>query len=290
MLTETKAAAALGLFDGVHLGHKSVLEKAVGYKYRGFVPACFTFNNDSLENKQLRKIQYIYSHEQKCRYIRECGIEDIYSFDFEAIRTLTPSEFVKMILVDKMNCAAVVCGEDFKFGFNASADVCELMRLCRTYDIECRVVSQIELDGLRISSAAVRSALSLGDIAKARSLLGRDFSIVGTVFCDHRKGTKMGVPTLNLKTSAPLRLGVYASNVAIDGRIYKSITNVGKRPTFYDNSDIVVETHILDFDKNLYDCEVEVVFDGFIRDEKRFDSAHELIEQIERDIETLRLF
>lgn len=285
-----KSAAALGLFDGVHLGHKSVLEKAAQCEFAGLEPVCFTFDNDTLENKQQRKIQYIYSQEQKCRYIKECGIKTVYSFDFESLRFLEPLEFVKRILKDKMNCACVFCGKDFRFGHNACADAFDLARLCQSCDIKCCIVPHFELDGQRVSSQSVRDALNLGDIAAANKLLGRDFSIIGNVFCDHRKGTKMGVPTLNLKNCAPLRLGVYATKTLIDGKIYKSITNVGKRPTFYEQSDIVAETHILDFSGNLYNCEAEVVFFGFIRDEKRFSSAIELCAQIKKDIEALRLF
>ncbi len=290
MLTEAKTAAALGLFDGVHLGHKSVLEKAAECEDSGLVPVCFTFDNDTLNNKQQRKIQYIYSQEQKCRYIKECGIKNVYSFDFESIRTLEPLEFVRDILADKINCARVFCGKDFRFGHNACADAFDLAKLCADCKIECCIVPHFELDGKRVSSQAVRCALNFGDIAEASKLLGRDFSIAGKVFCDHRRGTEMGFPTLNLKTCAPLRLGVYATKTLIGGKIYKSITNVGKRPTFYEESDIVAETHILDFSGDLYDCDVEVLFFGFIRDEKRFSSPKELVWQINKDIETLRLF
>ena len=287
---KAKSVAALGLFDGVHLGHARVLSCAAEYKSCGFRPLCFTFDTTSLQIKQGRKIEYIYSDEQKCRYIREFGIENIISVDFKKISKLEPRDFVSEILKNQLNCHAVVCGEDFRFGRNACADINDLKSICDDFDIKVIIVPDESINGTKISSAAIRQALNNGDIATANMLLGREFSISGKVFCDRRNGTQMGTPTVNLKPIAPMRKGVYASKVVVDDEIFKGITNIGVRPTVLENSEIVAETHIFDFNRNLYGNKIEIIPYKFIRDEKRFDSVDELKAQISRDIETLRLF
>ncbi len=287
---KAKSVAALGLFDGVHLGHARVLSCAAKYKSCGFEPLCFTFDNASLQIKQGRKIDYIYSDEQKCRYIKGFGIKNIISVDFNKISNLEPREFVSKILNNQLNCHAVVCGEDFRFGHNAGADINDLKSICKDYDIKVIIVPDESINGIKISSAVIRQALNSGDIATANMLLGREFSISGKVFCDKQNGTQMGTPTVNLKPSAPMRKGVYASKVVIDDEIFKGITNIGVRPTVLENSETVAETHIFDFNRNLYGKVIEVIPYRFIRDEKRFDSVEQLKAQISRDIETLRLF
>lgn len=289
-IQKANSIAALGLFDGVHLGHAKVLSCTAQYKSKGLTPLCFTFDNASLDFKQGRKIEYIYSDEQKFRYIKEFGIDKIVSVDFKKVSKLSPHDFVSLVLKDKLNCKAVVCGDDFRFGHNACADINDLKSICNDFDIKVIVVPDESINGTKISSAAIRQALMIGDIDTANMLLGRKFSICGKVFCDRRNGTKMGIPTVNIRPSAPMRRGVYASKVNINGEIFKGITNIGVRPTVLENSEIVAETHILDFDRNLYEEYIEIIPCRFIRDEKRFDNVEALKAQITQDIETLRLF
>lgn len=278
-----KRAVALGIFDGVHLGHRAVMKLTEN----DVIPAVFTFNNTSLHTKQGRIIEYIYTDEQKASLIRDLGISDIFSENFSDIRDMTGSEFAENIIAGKLNAASVACGRDFRFGRDASCGINELAELGRKYGFEVRVAEDILYGGKAVSSGRIRSLLSEGDVTEAAKLLGRSYMISGEIVHGKQIGRTLDFPTVN-QLFAPGQLvpkfGVYASSVLIDRRHYESVTNIGVKPTIEGERSPLAETHIIGFTGDLYGRDIDVELRGFIRPEVRFDSLDQLKEQISRDI------
>lgn len=278
-----KRAVALGIFDGVHLGHRAVMKLTEN----SGIPAVFTFNNTSLHTKQGRMIEYIYADEQKAALIREQGIKDILSEDFSDICDMTGSEFAENILVGKLNASSVACGRDFRFGRDASCGINELAALGRKYGFEVRVAEDVLYGGRAVSSGRIRSLLSEGNVTKAAELLGRSYMISGEIVHGRQIGRTLDFPTVN-QLFAPGQLvpkfGAYASSVLIGRRHYESVTNIGVKPTIEGERSPLAETHIIGFTGDLYGRDLDVELRGFIRPEVRFDSLEELKEQISQDV------
>lgn len=278
-----KRAVALGIFDGVHLGHREVMRLTEN----SGIPAVFTFNNTSLHTKQGRMIEYIYTDEQKAALIRELGIRDILSEDFSDIHDMSGEEFAENILAGKLKASSVACGRDFRFGRDASCGINELVVLGRKYGFEVRVAEDVLYGGKAVSSGRIRSLLSEGNVTEAAELLGRSYMISGRIVHGRQIGRTLDFPTVNqLFSEGQLlpRFGVYASSVLIDGRHYESVTNIGVKPTIEGERSPLAETHIIDFSGDLYGRELNVELRGFIRSEVKFNSLEELKEQISRDI------
>lgn len=278
-----RRSVALGIFDGVHLGHRAVMKLTEN----DVIPAVFTFNNTSLHTKQGRIIEYIYTDEQKASLIRDLGISDIFSENFSDIRDMTGSEFAENIIAGKLNAASVACGRDFRFGRDASCGINELAELGRKYGFEVRVAEDILYGGKTVSSGRIRSLLSEGNVTEAETLLGRSYMISGEIVHGKQIGRTLDFPTVN-QLFAPGQLvpkfGVYASSVLIDRRHYESVTNIGVKPTIEGERSPLAETHIIGFTGDLYGRDIDVELRGFIRPEKKFNSLEELKEQISRDI------
>lgn len=278
-----KKSVALGIFDGVHLGHRAVMKMTEN----SGVPAVFTFNNTSLHAKQGRSIEYIYTDEQKAALIRSLGIRKIFSRNFSDIRDMSGSEFAKNIIVRKLGADSVACGRDFRFGRNASCGINELVVLGREYGFEVRVAEDVLCNGSPVSSGRIRSLLSQGDVTAAAELLGRSYMISGRIVHGRQIGRTLDFPTVNqLFSEGQLvpRFGVYASSVIIDRRHYESVTNIGVKPTIEGERSPLAETHIIGFSGDLYGRELDVELRGFIRPEVKFNSLDELKEQISQDI------
>lgn len=278
-----KRAVALGIFDGVHLGHRAVMKLTEN----DVIPAVFTFNNTSLHTKQGRIIEYIYTDEQKAALIRDLGISDIFSESFSDIRDMSGSEFAENIIAGKLEASSVACGRDFRFGRDASCGINELAELGKKYGFEVRVAEDILYGGKAVSSGRIRSLLSEGDVTEAAKLLGRSYMISGEIVHGKQIGRTLDFPTVN-QLFAPGQLvpkfGVYASSVLIDRRHYESVTNIGVKPTIEGERSPLAETHIIGFTGDLYGRDIDVELRGFIRPEKKFNSLEELKEQISQDI------
>ncbi|MCL2054960.1 MAG: bifunctional riboflavin kinase/FAD synthetase [Oscillospiraceae bacterium] len=276
-----KKSVALGLFDGLHIGHRAVIGKAAELaRENGLTPAVFTFEPSTGE----RIITADFKQAELCRM----GIRDIFSPDFEAIKNLSPDEFIKNILVAQMNAAYVTCGEDFRFGKNASGGAWELEKICGNYGIKLSVVPDVKAaDGTRISSTQIRSLIREGKMKEANALLGFSFQIKALVSQGRRIGRTINFPTIN-QALPPLsvipRFGVYATLTELDGKNYNSITNVGIKPTVSDTGKISAETHILSFSGDLYGRTATLHFLDHIRDEIKFANINELAAQIKKDI------
>jgi riboflavin kinase/FMN adenylyltransferase len=275
-----KTATALGMFDGVHIGHKEVIRSALNQK--DLQPAIFTF-------RVLKKSGggSILPYNRKFSLLKEEGIKTIFSSDFESVRNLSAEEFVQEILIEKMNCGHVSCGWDFRFSKNATADSQDLKRICNRHGIEVNIIEPIEVNGEAVSSTRIRQAIRDGDVLLTNQMLGYDLSYELEVVEGAKLGRKLGFPTINqlIPEGCVLpKFGVYKSRVLVDIIHYIAVTNIGTKPTVNDGNSPLIETHIPGFNMDIYGQTVKVSLQEFIRDEKKFNSLDELKEQINLDV------
>lgn len=286
---KNKTAVALGLFDGIHRGHRLILNKALSYKE--YTPAVFTFNTQSIKFKHSKPFEYIYPNSRKLEIIRNMNFDYIESPDFDTLRNLDGESFAKYILAEKMNSGVVVCGENFRFGKNASCDTDDLIRFGRKYNFKTEVIKLAENSGnVPVSSGIIRELLKQGRISEL-SELGFCYTIKNTVAEGNKIGRTIDFPTINQNFydgQLVLKYGVYCSETIIDNISYVSVTNIGVKPTVEDNIKPLAETHILGYCGNLYGTSPEVRIKDFVRSEKKFSSVDELKVQIAEDIKYIK--
>lgn len=279
------SAVALGFFDGLHLGHIEVIKRAL--LKDGLCSVVFTFNDKtSLPKFSGKKGHCIITHEQKTEIFGGLGVERVYAPDFSDVKDYTAREFVERILRDELNASFVVCGYDFRFGKGGEGNPETLKQLCSEYGMECEVVPAVAVDGVTVSSTAIREMITKGDIETANRFLGYELSYKLPVTQGSKIGRTIGFPTINQKIPDYMvkpKNGVYKSWTIVDGRTYRSITNIGVKPTVDYKGGAVMETHITGYDGNLYGQTVRVALREFIRDEKKFAGLEELKRQIEED-------
>lgn len=282
-----KTAVALGLFDGVHLGHRAVIKAACEQKRYGLTPAVFTFEPESISYKPGAGQGYIYGQRYKWQLLHECGVSCFYSPPFESIKSWSGESFVKRVLKQRLNAAFVCCGRDFRFGAGASCGVDELRDFGKAYGFEVEVVNDVRIGDSNVSSSTIRRMLTEGDIRGANVLLGKPYAVSGTVVEGNRIGRTIGFPTINQNFGEGQlvpRYGVYSGSVCIDGMTYRAVTNIGVKPTIEGERRPLAETHILGWSGDLYGKALNVSLDGFIRGERRFDDLGALRAQIAEDI------
>ena len=285
-----RTVAALGFFDGVHIGHRRLLDRVAEIaRTRGLIPSVFTFSDDARTFKP--DAARLTDFSEKLELFRAAGIERVYAADFPALAGLSPERFVREILIGRLNVSVAVCGFNFRFGARAAGDSEALVRLMREAGGEAEVIAPTLLDGTVVSSSAVRASLADGDVGRAARMLGRPYTLAGTVEHGRGYGHTEGVPTVNLPIPPHLavpRRGVYRSRVLVDGEAYPAVSNVGTRPTFGGN-EVNCESYLIDYPGNdLYGRTVTVELLGFLRDEKKFGTPEELYRQIERDVALAR--
>lgn len=283
-----KSAVALGLFDGVHLGHRAVLDLALEQKKNGLTPTVFTFSPSAVLRKTSGHDGYIYNHIHKYNILTEYGFSgNIYSAEFEKVCGLTGEEFAENILENYFNAEIVCCGNDFRFGKNASCNVEDLGHFGKKYGFEVHTADNVKIDGITVSSGEIRQLILNGKIEKANRLLGMPYRVSGNVVHGNEIGRTINFPTINQEYSDGQLVpeyGVYKTVTDVDGVKYKSITNVGVKPTIRGERKPLAETHILNFSGDLYNKYIEVEFCRFIRPEMKFSSVEELKNQISKDI------
>ena len=287
-----KRAVALGLFDGVHLGHRAVLDLALNQEKNGLQPAVFTFNPVAVLRKSSGQDGYIYPHIRKYKMLENLGFSfNIYSENFDEICGLSGEEFAENVLVKKLNAGIVCCGNNFRFGKNASCGVEELKSFGEKYGFEVQIAEAVKINDITVSSGEIRRCLVNGEIERANTLLGEPYNIYTTVVHGNEIGRTINFPTINQnysKGQLVLKYGVYFTTTYIDNIKYKSITNIGVKPTIAGKRTPLAETHILDFSGNLYNKNIRVEFNKFIRPEKKFPTVDELRKQISADIAVVR--
>lgn len=291
------AVVAIGNFDGVHLGHKAILQK-VRQKADDMKGTAIAITFDPHPVKILGSNgspPLITVFEQKVELIEQLGIEVLICIPFnQSFASVSAQEFLENILIDKIGMKAIVIGKDYTFGKNRKGTVTFLRQYAGKYGFEVVVPDWIPVSAdtpERVSSTHIREIIEAGRVAEARPLLGRDYQIRGEVCTGRdRGGRKLGFPTANIRIQDELcpKIGVYAVIVQIaDESFYRGVANIGYSPTFDDHI-FTIEVHVLDFEGDLYGQKIRVNFVDRIRDEKKFNNIDELSGQITCDIEEAR--
>lgn len=287
-MEKKKTAAALGLFDGVHLGHRAVINAALAQRKNGLSASVFTFEPECVLRKAGGASGYIYTRAEKEMLLWEMiKVDDILSPPFESFCSLSGEEFAEEILCRQMRAAHVCCGNDFRFGKNAACGAQELIGFGKRFGFEVEIVSPVECGGSIVSSSRIRELLLKGDIASANVLLGFNYFINAKVTDGNHIGRTIDFPTINQEFSEGQlvpRYGVYSTLTNVGGRVLPSVTNVGVKPTIEGTRRPLAETHIIGYKGDLYGKTVDVCFKDFIRPEKKFGSLDELKAQISADI------
>ncbi len=284
-----KTILTLGTFDGVHIGHKKILEKLIqstqNKEYESLVLTFFPHPRMVLQEKS--EIKLLNTIPEKVKLLEAIGIENlvIHPFD-ESFSRLTAEEFVTTILVDQFRIHKIIIGYDHRFGRNRTADIDDLIGFGEKYGFEVEQILVQELNDISVSSTKVRKAIGEGDISLANSYLGYDYFLTGLVSEGKRLGRTIGFPTANLKIKEDYKLiplnGVYVVKSILNNVTVFGLMNIGFNPTIGENK-LSIEVHFLDFDADLYDQEIEVAFLHYIRAEQKFDSFELLKRQIEKD-------
>lgn len=279
------SAVALGFFDGLHLGHIEVVKRAL--LKDGLCPVIFTFNDKTLLPKfKDKKGHCIITHEQKTELFSRIGAEYIYAPDFNDVKDYSARDFVEKILKKLLCASVVVCGYDFRFGKGGEGNPATLTALCEEYGIACEVVPAVTVDGETVSSTVIREKIRNGDIEGANRCLGYELSYNLPVLKGKQIGRTMGFPTINQKIPDYMvkpKNGVYKSWTITGGKTYRSITNIGVKPTVGYEGEALMETHIIGFEGDLYGENVAVALREHIRGEEKFESLEELKAQLEQD-------
>ncbi len=282
--------AALGNFDGVHTGHRALLDRTVEMsRIHGAVPAVWTFSAPPFPER----CRYLTTLSEKLTLFREAGIRYVMLYDFPAIRDMTPEAFVSEILISECGVVGCVCGFNYRFG-RGGLGTPELLRsLMEPSGGFVSVEAPVLLDGTPVSSTRIRAYLEAGDVQKAALCLGRLYTVSGPVLHGKALGRTIGVPTLNqallpgMQTAAR---GTYATYVVIDDTPCPAVTNIGIRPSIAENDPhtLNAETHIIDYKGWLYGKNITVCFRYRLRDERSFASLDALKAQIDADIRQSR--
>ncbi|MCL2164600.1 MAG: bifunctional riboflavin kinase/FAD synthetase [Oscillospiraceae bacterium] len=284
------AAVGLGFFDGLHMGHMSLIGNLIRIANDEKVcPLLYTFSEhpQNMLNKA-KKLSLLTDNEQKRMLIMRTGVKGVYFDDFgPALSEMAPEEFAQSILLKKLRARCVVAGYNFRFGRNRAGDSNTLLKLGTDYKFKVRIIEPYLVDGTSVSSSVIRRCIESGDMQTASHFLGRLFSLRGTVSEGRRIGRQIGASTANIildnRVIVP-KEGAYISSTRIGYRLYKGLTNIGRNPTLGLLDSPVAETHILDFDENIYGREIEVFIHKRIRDELKFLGIDHLKARIQEDI------
>ncbi len=288
---EEPTVVTIGKFDGRHKGHQKLLGCMLEFKKNyGFQTAVFTFDTAPVTKISGTAQKVITTNQERRANMAKMGIDYLVEYPFTSdVVHLSAEDFVKQILIDKMNARAIVVGTDCGFGYQRSGNAKVLKELAPKYGYELDVISKEKENERDISSTYIKEELAQGHIEKANKLLGQPYAIHGiVVHGNHVGGPILGFPTVNIippeeKFLPPF--GVYVSKVVTEEGCYGGITNIGRKPTVQEHSPIGVETFIFGLNKDLYGKNIEVQLLNYERPEKKFDSLEELKNQLERDKE-----
>ena len=287
------SAVTIGVYDGVHRGHRAVLEDLRQAARRLGVgrTVVLTFDRHpaSIVDPAAAP-EMLTSVARRIEILGELGVDLVGVLPFEHIRRMRPEEFIERVLVEVLHSKLVVIGSNFRFGIDRSGDVDTLREQGRQQGFDVDAIDLLRGDGDTVSSTAIRAALRKGEVRVAADALGRSYELEGTVVTGDGRGRTLGYPTANLAIPDGLLIpadGVYAVTAEVDDRSYHAVANIGVRPTF-GGTERVVEAFVLDGVPYLYGRQVRLRFIERIRDEQRFEGPEELVEQIGRDVARAR--
>ncbi len=288
-ITNQKTVAAIGKFDGFHIGHKKLVACAVQKaKEANALSLIFFVGAPSAS---------IIEQQQSESLVRSMGIDLTFRQSLnEEFRTMSAEDFVTKVLVGRLNCTCVVVGYNFRFAKDRSAGADDLCRLCQKHGIECIVIDEVAApdsngEVFTVSSSLVRSLITCGRVEDAAVYLGYSYSVSGTVVRGRHLGTSMGIPTANIVPHGEIVLppqGVYATRTHLGGKAYLSVTNIGTNPTVAEGNAVTIETNIFGFEGDAYGEDIKVEFLEMLRGEKKFDSLNSLTDQIRADMQYVK--
>ena len=287
------AVVAIGNFDGIHLGHRQLVETSIASARRSARPAAvLTFEPHPRKFFAPDRPMFRLTPEPvKLAVLDKLGLDGVFVRRFDAqLAGTSAADFVTGLLRDELHVAAVAVGYDFHFGRGREGTPAMLAELCRQHDIDCELVPAVAHRGEPVSSSAIRSALAAGDVPRANALLGYRWFVEGEVRHGDKRGRELGFPTANMSLGedCELRHGIYAVRLALGpGDIRDGVASFGRRPTF-DNGAPLLEVHVLDFEGELYGRRLQVEFVGWIRGEERFSSAEALVARMDEDARQAR--
>lgn len=294
MVKTTPVVAAIGNFDGVHRGHHHLVDETLAFaKAHGAKAAVVTFDPHPRRYFHPDEPPFlITSLEMRKDLIKAAGAQDVFVLKFDAdFAAHSPEEFLIGVLKNRLGLAGVVVGADFRFGKGRAGGIEALQSIAQSAGLWVRIAEVISEQPFaeKYSSSAVREAIAAGDMKTAERLLGRRWAVRGIVSQGQKLGRTLGFATANITLGDLVepRRGVYAVRAKIDGEAFGAISNFGRRPTVDDGAPLL-ETHLFDFDGDLYGREIEVEFVDFIRDEQKFDGLDALKAQIAADCEAAR--
>lgn len=289
------SVVSIGNFDGVHLGHQKLLRQAVQEGKQLSLPVVvFTFYPHPVSVLYPeRKIQRLFDSRDQREQLDRIGITYLVEQEFtHNFAKLSAADFVQFYLIDKLNVKTLVVGYDFSFGSNRQGDIAFLENICQQKNVKLVVVQAHEEGHVIVSSSKIRDELKQGDLSKVHALLGRNYYLRGIVHHGDARGRTIGVPTANMTPTVDFvaRRGVYITQTHYKNRTYPSITNIGFNPTFHGeaNPPVKTETHLFDFNEDIYGQEIQVDLLEYLRDEKKFSGVKELVEQIQADIQVAK--
>ena len=285
-------AVAIGNFDGIHLGHRKILQAlTLEAKNHGLYPLLVTFHPHPATILNSRKIELLQTIEQRMNEIKKFGVQMTVLLSFDSRFALTTAEdFIRTIILQKLRSKIVIVGENFRFGRNREGDVQRLYEMASRYGFSVRSIPPVSIQGSVVSSSSIRQLLHSGKIDKANTLLGRPYEIEGTVVRGKSRGKRLGFPTANIHSLNDIvPPGVFISKVGIGSELFEAVTHVGSKPTF-DEEEVMVESYIIDYNDSLYKKRLRVLFLQKIREAMKFETPEMLSLQIKKDLEKTRAY
>lgn len=292
---ERPSAVALGFFDGVHKGHRSVIELAVDQSHNGLLPVCLTFSESPKSVISGCEIPVIMTPEDKLRALESIGVAKAVFADFRKLMNLSAEQFVRDVLIEKLNAEKLFCGFNYRFGKNAEGNTELLKKLCAKYNIKVVVLPPSEDDGAVVSSTLIKHLIAGGSVRRANRLLCGEFGFSAPVEHGRRLGRTLGTPTINqplIKGLVVPRFGVYCSRVTLDGgEAYCGVTNIGIKPTVGGTVPLC-ETWMPEYHGGeIYGQSADIRLLDFIRPERKFEGIDELkAEIVKNGAEALRIY
>lgn len=281
----------IGNFDGVHLGHQQLLQhlkqKCVD-KSLLFVVITFVPHPQKILHAERERF-LISSYRQRREYLEQSGVDYLIELDFTRdFSTLSGEEFLDQYVLTYPSIESIYLGYDFAFGAHKQGSFDLVKNHCKLKNIDVEVQPKFDLKGSVISSSRIRTSIENGQVDEASELLGRSLCLDGVVVKGEGRGRKIGFPTANIQISPDSivpKLGVYVTRTTYKGMTFKSITNIGKNPTFKDSDQVTIETNIFNFNSDIYGESIQIEFISRVRDERRFPTVTDLVDQIKKDVE-----
>ncbi len=290
---DNRSVVTVGTFDGVHLGHKKIIDKLNDIKKskkRRSVIVTFDPHPQIVLKNRTKDIKILTTTDEKLELFKSFEIDIIYIINFTKEFAKTSSEeFYKTYLIDKIGMSELVLGYDHKFGKDREGNIATLRNLSDKYSFNFHSVEEFRINNEKVNSTAVRDTINGSNLEKTSLFLGRNYSLAGQVIGGDKRGKSLGYPTANIKPLSKNKLipntGVYLVSIELKDSLYYGMMNIGYRPTISDNNERIMEVNIFNFDENIYDEIININFIEKIRDEKKFDSINELKKQLSADKE-----